>query len=613
MQTFIHNPRRMGALPLEGTTQFRVWAPNASAVSVVGEFNAWNPQADPLTREDGGLWAREVEGAKAGQQYQFYLENGEQKLTKNDPYAREIHGQTAKGVIYNDNFEWKSPANVLPSWNELVMYELHVGTFSEGPRHSAGTFDQVIERLPYLKNLGVNALELMPVMAFPSKTSWGYSLTNPFAVESSYGGPDGFKRLIDAAHAEGIAIILDIVINHFGPDNLDLWQFDGWSENGKGGIYFYNDQRAWTPWGENRPDFGRGEVRQYLRDSCLLWLEEFHVDGLRVDATLFIRNTRGENNKRESDIPEGWTLMQWINDEAKHFFPKTILIAEDLQQNGWVTKPTRDGGLGFDTQWDSAFIHPIRGSVVAVDDKDRSLKDVARAILFRYNMDAIQRVIYSESHDSVANGQARIPQEIDAGDTAGYYARKRSMLAAGLTLTTPGIPMLFEGQEFLEAGWFRDTVAIDWKKLESFKKVNRLYRDLIHLRRNAFGNTKGLVGPYAEIYHFNDRDKVLAYHRWMEHGPKDDVIVVASFTNQAFESGYRLGLPSGGKWTVRFNSDWKGYGSDFDDVGLAETVITAEPEARDGYAFTGEVNLSSYGFLILSQEEGDVWRIEKPT
>jgi 1,4-alpha-glucan branching enzyme len=588
---------------MEGSTSFRVWAPNADAVSVVGDFNDWKPGAHSLEREEGGLWAADVPGAKPGQQYQYHLENGDQKLTKNDPYVREIDPETARGVIYADDFQWKSPGNVLPNWNEIVMYELHVGTFAEGPRHGAGTFDQIVERLPYLKDLGVNALELMPVMAFPSKTSWGYSLTNPFAVEPSYGGPDGFKRLVDAAHATGIAVIMDIVINHFGPDNLDLWQFDGWSENNKGGIYFYNDHRAWTPWGENRPDFGRGEVRQYLRDASLVWLDEFKCDGLRVDATLFIRNTRGEKNKPESDLPDGWTLMQWINDEAKRFFPKAILIAEDLQQSDWVTKRTSEGGLGYDTQWDSAFIHPVRGSMVAIEDKDRSLKDVARAILFRYNCDAIQRVIYSESHDSVANGQARIPQEIDPKDADSYYARKRSTLAAALALTSPGIPMLFEGQEFLETGWFRDNVTIDWKKLDAFKKINRLYRDLIHLRRNTFGNTKGLTGPYAEIHHWNDRDKVMAFRRWMDHGPKDDVIVIASFTDRAFEDGYRFGLPSGGEWTIRFNSDWKGYSADFDDAGPIGMIINAEAEARDGYAFTGELRLPSYGCLILSQEE----------
>jgi 1,4-alpha-glucan branching enzyme len=603
MTSAVYNPRNMGAIPSGDSTMFRVWAPHATGVSVVGEFNDWNAEADPLDREDGGMWSQEVKGAKVGHQYQFEIVNGEKHLRKNDAYAREIHAQEAKSVIYADQFKWNSPELVLPHWNEMILYELHVGTFVAGPGGKPGTFDQIISRLPYLKSLGVNALELMPPMAFPSERSWGYSVTDPFAVEASYGGPEGLKRLVDAAHKEGIGIIIDVVVNHFGPDDLDLWQYDGWSKDDKGGIYFYNDERSWTPWGENRPDYGRGEVRQYLRDSCLLWLEEFHVDGLRIDATLFVRNWRGENNMPGCDLPDGWSLMQWINNEINHHYPGRICIAEDIQQNHWITKPTSAGGLGYDSQWDPAFIHPIRGSIVAMDDKDRSMQDVAKAIEFHYNEDAIQRIIYSESHDSVANGRSRLPQEVDPNDTAGYYAKKRSTLFAGLVLTTPGIPMLFEGQEFLQDGFFSDDATLDWSKLQSFKGINRLYRDLVHLRLNRFGNTKGLTGPYVRVHHLNDQDKVIAFQRSSTDGPKDDVIVLASFTNQSFESGYKIGLPSAGKWTIRFSSDWKGYSPDFSDLTNFEGHVTAVDEKRDGFDFTGEIALAPYALVILSQEE----------
>jgi 1,4-alpha-glucan branching enzyme len=601
--TPLFNPRRMGAIPLEGATSFRVWAPHATSVAVVGEFNDWNPEAHPLNREDAGVWAREVPGAKPGQQYQFEIVNGDQRLRKNDAYAREIHPEKATSVIYQDNFKWTSPGLTLPHWNEMVLYELHVGTFAEGAHGSPGRFDHIVRRLPYLKNLGVNVLELMPPMSFPSDRSWGYSVTNPFAVEASYGGPDGLKRLVDAAHAQGIGVIIDIVCNHFGPDNLDLWQYDGWNENGKGGIYFYNDERSWTPWGENRPDYGRGEVRQYLRDNVLLWMEEFHVDGMRHDATLFIRNWRGVNNMPEADLPDGWSLLRWINEERRRLFPGRIAIAEDIQQNHWITKPLEADGLGYDSQWDPAFYHPIRQAVVGIDDAHRSMAEVAKAIEFRYNEDAIQRVIYSESHDSVANGQSRIPQEIDPNDAAGYFARKRSTLAAGLTLTTPGIPMLFEGQEFLQDGSFQDDQALDWSKLQTFRGINRLYRDLIHLRRNLFGNTKGLTGPFVKVHHLNDQDKIIAFHRWSEGGPKDDVIVVASFTNRSLEDGYRIGFPRAGRWVIRFNSDWKGYSPDFNDVGNPEGQVIAEKEERDGCEYAGTVALPAYGLLVFSQEE----------
>jgi 1,4-alpha-glucan branching enzyme len=602
MTTTIHNPRQMGAIPLDRSTSFRVWAPNATAVSVVGEFNNWDSESHPLNREDGGMWAREVEGAMPGDQYQFEIVNGDRKFRKNDAYAREIHAQTALSVIYADSYEWKSPPFTIAHWNELVIYELHVGTFAEGPHGAQGRFEQVIGRLPYLKSLGLNALEIMPPMAFPGERSWGYNLINPFAVDASYGGADGLKRLVDAAHAQGMSIILDVVYNHFGPDNLDLWQYDGWSENNKGGIYFYNDHRAWTPWGDNRPDYGRGEVRQYIRDNALMWLEVFRIDGLRFDSTLFIRNTRGENNSVETDIPDGWSLLQWINDEVRHHFPERITIGEDLMQNPWLTKSTSEGGAGFSAQWDSAFVHPVRSSLVVLEDGSRSMEGVTRAIQFRYNEDPIQRIIYSESHDEVANGKARIPQEINPGDTAGYFARKRSTLGAGLVLTTPGIPMLFEGQEFLEDGWFRDDKTIDWSKQKTFQGINRLYRDLIHLRRNLYGNTKGLVGPFVRILHLNDIDKVLVFHRWADGGPKDDVVVVASFANQTRE-GYRVGLPHGGSWTIRFNSDWKGYSPDFNDVSNPEGQIVAEKNPYDECAYSGTVSLPPYGFLILSQEE----------
>jgi 1,4-alpha-glucan branching enzyme len=603
MKSTVHNPRNMGAIPLEGATSFRVWAPNAANVSVVGEFNDWNPEAHPLEREDGGYWARVVSGARPGHQYQFEITNGDLKFRKNDAYAREIHSETALSVIYSDAFEWKSTSFTLPNWNELVVYELHVGTFAPGPHGGPGRFEQIIGRLPYLKGLGINAIEIMPPMAFPQDRSWGYGLTNPFAVESSYGGPNGLKRLVDAAHLQGIGIILDVVYNHFGPDNLDLWQYDGWSEKNMGGIYFYNDYRASTPWGDNRPDYGRGEVRQYIRDNVLLWLEEFHADGLRFDSVLFTRNTRGEQSNVESDLPEGWSLLQWINEEAKRHFPKCITIAEDLMQNPWITKRVQDGGAGFDAQWDSAFVHPLRSALVTINDENRSMEDIARAIEFKYNMDFIQRVIYSDSHDEDANGKARIAQEISPDDTASYFAQKRTTLGAGLVLSTPGIPMLFEGQEFLEDGWFRDDKALDWSKLRTFRGINRLYRDLVHLRRNLYGNTKGLTGPFVHIFHLNNNDKVIAFHRWAEGGPKDDVVIVASFTNRAFEDNYLIGLPHGGRWIIRFNSDWKGYSPDFSDVSNPEGQVVAEKVPYDGYEFSGVVSLPPYGFLVLSQEE----------
>jgi 1,4-alpha-glucan branching enzyme len=162
--------------------------------------------------------------------------------------------------------------------------------------------------------------------------------------------------------------------------------------------------------------------------------------------------------------------------------------------------------------------------------------------------------------------------------------------------------MLFEGQEFLENGWFRDDKALDWSKLGTYRGINRLYHDLVHLRRNLYGNTKGLTGPFINVYHVNDRDKIIAFHRWAEGGAKDDVVVVASFTHQPVTQGYRIGFPRAGEWLIRFNSDWKGYSPDFHEIGNPEGRLHTDPSPYDGCNFSGCVEIPPYGLVILSQE-----------
>ena len=194
------------------------------------------------------------------------------------------------------------------------------------------------QQLSFLKKLscllvfGINVVEIMPLAEFPGAVSWGYNPAHIFALEGDYGGSNGFRSFVKACHEHGIGVIIDVVYNHLGPSDLDLWRFDGWSENEGGGIYFYNDWRAQTPWGATRPDYGRGEVRQYIRDNALMWLQEYHVDGLRWDATAYIHNVNGSGNQSE-ELPEGWALMQWVNDEVHKLYPNALTIAEDLRIN----------------------------------------------------------------------------------------------------------------------------------------------------------------------------------------------------------------------------------------------------------------------------------------
>ena len=278
----------MGAVPYEGGTTFRAWAPHAAAVFVTGPFDGWAGDATPLAPDGGrasGTWSGDVAGVGPGTEYRFTIRTPQGDLSRLDPYARQVTSSVGNAVVYDPGaFDWGEAEFRMPTWNDIVIYEMHIGTFA-AKAGGRGDFDAAIHRLPDLAELGIGAIQVMPPFAFAGEVSWGYNPAHLFAIESTYGGPDAFKRFIRAAHEHGIAVIADVVYNHIGPSDLDLWRFDGWGVGEWGGIYFYNDARAVTPWGATRPDYGRGEVRAFLRDNALTWLEDFRCDGLRFDAT----------------------------------------------------------------------------------------------------------------------------------------------------------------------------------------------------------------------------------------------------------------------------------------------------------------------------------------
>jgi len=598
--TAIKNPG-MGAIPGARGATFRVWAPHAEKVYVTGTFNGWSKTAAPLVREENGYWSADVAEAKTGEEYRYLIHGPKGLLSRMDPYARKVTSSIGNGVIYDPKaFDWGDHKFHMATGNELVIYEMHIGTFNVKEKGRPGTFESAIEKLPYLKELGINAVEVMPVAEFSGDFSWGYNPSHPFAVASIYGGPDALKRFVKAAHEQGMAVILDVVYNHLGPGDLDLWQFDGWSENEKGGIYFYNDRRSKTPWGETRPDYGREEVRQYLRDNALMWFEEYHVDGLRWDAIPYIRNIDGRESDPPNDIPEGWSLMQWINEEIQKHFPGKISIAEGMHNNAWLIKDIGAGGAGFNAQWDSEFVNPVRKAVIALEDASRDLGAVSKAIEYRYDLDAFRRVIFTESHDEVANGRARVPEEIWPGKVDGWFSKKRSTLGGALVLTSPGIPMIFEGQELLEDRWFQDKVPIDWSRVEDEHGILKMYRDLIVLRRNLSGVTRGLCGQNSHVYHFDDKIKIIAFHRWDKLGPVDSVVVVVNMMNQNCD-GYTIGFPRAGWWKTRFNSDSYSYDPHFKNHPTPD--VEAHEEKIDGLPCSGKISIGPYTVVIYSQDK----------
>ncbi len=588
----------MGAIPHDEGTFFRVWAPHADEVFVLGTFNDWSARTNPLQPEENGYWGGNVPEARPGDEYKYRLKTPFGEFQRNDPYARELTNSVGNSLVVNPaDFDWTGDdAYQMPSWNRLVIYELHIGTFNAKQEGQPGDFYSAIERLNYLKSLGINAIEVMPIAEFPGDFSWGYNPAHPFAVESRYGGVKGFKEFVKAAHQHGIAVILDVVYNHFGPGDMDLWQFDGWSENGKGGIYFYNDWRSTTPWGDTRPDYGRSEVQQYIRDNALMWLDEYHLDGLRMDMVPYMRNVHADENP-DNNLAEGIQLIQRINREIREKYPWKFTVAEDLHSLDLITAHVEDGGLGYSSQWDADFVHPIRETLITQHDSERNLDTVATALLAHYNGDAFQRVVYTESHDEVANGKARVAEEIASGDVNNYFSKKRSTLGIALVLTAPGVPMIFQGHELLEDKWFSDTDPIDWSRFSEFKGLTKLHRDLIHLRLDRQGTTRGLTGHNTGLLTVDNDRKIIAFHRYENGGPADSTLVVMNFSNNPVED-FVLPAPASGLWKLRFNSDWEGYDRDFEND-LAS--FDADAEKTDN-GLTIRVNVAAYSTIILSQD-----------
>jgi 1,4-alpha-glucan branching enzyme len=243
-------------------------------------------------------------------------------------------------------------------------------------------------------------------------------------------------------------------------------------------------------------------------------------------------------------------------------------------------------------------VHPIRSSVASTYDSDRDMDSVRNAILYQYSGDAMARVIYTESHDEVANGSTRLPEEICPGCADSWAAKKRSTLGAAVLMASPGVPMLFQGQEFLEDGWWSDDVPLDWGRADTFSGILQMYKDLIACRRNFWGQTEGLRGSNTNVFHQNNTDKMIAWHRWQNGGGGDDVVVAANFSVNG-RTNYRIGLPGPGTWYVRFNSDSVEYDSSFSN--WATYPVTAEEYAWDGMQWSAEISIGPYTAVYFSQ------------
>jgi len=569
---------------------FRVWAPNATTVNVPGTFNGWNTSAAPLAKEMSnsvwtGVWSADVASATNGSQYKYFMTNGV-GIWKQDPRARLVQysGSGGNSIVYDPTlFNWAGDNFTNPPQSDLFIYELHIGTFPSSAVPSR--FVAATNKLDYLKNLGVNAVELMPIAEFPTDNSWGYNPAQIFAVENvGYGGVDGLKTFVKACHARGIAVLLDVVHNHYGPGDLEMWNFDGYAGPSLGGgIYFNQSNPALqiTPYANTRPNFNSSQVDSFVQDNFTMWLNECHVDGFRWDTPNLMMHDNNNNF-----IPAAGSLIQAINDGMHTNYGGKISISEDVYQS-----------KGFDSAWDTSFPYTVTPVLTQGLDVNRDMNVIANAVLYnvRYGGNAgPARVAFLESHDVVGdlNGGVRLVTAINT-NINNYYARKRSTLGSVVTFTAPGIPMLFQGQEMLENQQFSDTRPVDWSKTVTYSNIVQLYRDLISARRDLKGYTGGLEGDQCSMLWVDNTSKLVAFHRWKSSDPRQDAVVIANFANTTYNN-YTLNFPSAGTWYVHFNSDSTNYGSDYGNAG--SYVVTA-----GGNPVQATVAIGPYSALILSQ------------
>jgi len=587
----LNSKKEVGVRVRHDGVEFYVWAPFAENVDLIGTFNSW--QASRMAKSDDGHFFTFIKDAKPGHEYKFVIDTGAKLLTRNDPRAYHTLAGGHSSVIPGPLPAHRKKDIFQPeTLNKTILYELHIGTFNRTDPGESGTFESAAQKLNYLSDLGVNAIEIMPIHSMYQDRGWGYAPEYLYSVESSYGGRNHFADFVEASHQNKLSVILDVVYNHFGAsDQTDLWQFDGWSENNLGGIYFYNDWRSSTPWGNTRPDYGRPEVCDYIVDNSIMWLRDFKIDGLRLDSSIYMRNVDGQDNKSESDIPEAWSLLQKITSSAKDQNKNTLLIAEDSSTNEYITKNTAESGAGFDAQWDMQFASAIQGAVEPEKDEDRNLSALCSSLMKSYNNSPFERIIFTDSHDTAANGRARLNQEINPKDATSMYSKKRSLLATAILMTAPGIPMILQGQEFMQGGNFNDWQALDWENVDKHRGIVLAHKHLIALRKNTEGQTAGLTGKNINILHASDSDKVIAYHRWDKGGAADDTVVIANFSNRLVHN-YYITFPKSGAWRLRFDSSWHGYSNDFKKYEVSDIEVEA-----DG----ANVEIPPYTVLIYSQ------------
>ena len=592
-----------------GAITVRFWYPTAKKILFLGDFNNFGSEADfnpkkyKMKKNASGVFSLTLEAKPKnsfiGQRFKYFVEkaNGTAEW-RNDPRSVMLLGKKyINDLIYDQNsFQWTDQNHKVPNFNSLIIYEAYIQALAGN--EIEGAFLNSINKLNYLKRLGVNAVELIPITQDAhEKCCWGYDPISLFAVHHTFGSANDLKIFINEAHKRGISVIIDWVPNHICKMSV---LHEG---------YFYNkkDERFQTRYGP-RPDYANPQVKTYLLDSLRCWLQDFHFDGVRVDSVESMRFIT-DSQKR---IVEAWTFLQEMTAYVHKEFPDKILIAEDLQNDFRV-----NGLMGFDSQWDCSFFCVMLNAAKAFDDINRNPYEIAMALKNRYEASGFGRVIYVESHDTVPEDrQQRIIKSVNPDNKVpDLLAKRRARLVGAVTFVALGIPMLLNGQELMESrgGIWPEIAPMpkfdDLEDLsEEVKNSFKFFSNLIRLRLNVSGCTQGLRGSNIAIIHIHPSSNIpiIAIHRWDKGGPKDDVVVLMNFSNTSFKKeGYYIHFPRGGIWTVRLCSEGGGYGFLEKPKGTKFQVnvnTVFDENKNDGYMFAGRIQLKKYCMLILSQD-----------
>ncbi len=557
------NGREIGSEVYSGGVAFRVWAPNASRVWVVGTFNSWNDTATPMASEGNGYWSVDVSGAAVGNEYKYRIENSGSGtgnpggiFYRIDAAARDTVYSTGNSIVVNPTYTWAPFSS--PYFENYIIYQLQVGTFAgyndginmagHGDGGRVAWFSDIEAKLQYIKDLGFNAIEFLPVQEFAMDSSWGYNPALYFAPESSYGTPDTMRHLVNEAHKKGLAVIFDVVYNHAGPGDNSLWEYDG-NYNGDGGVYF---EGGWmTDWGRG-PAHWKTEVRNFFLENARMYLKEYNADGLRFDATTKIQ----------------WESLQHITYNLKMEFPSKYLIAEHLPDD-----PSVVTSAGFHATWKSASHHEFQRAANGTDPVNK-LKSIIGWDGYPNSFNTVKYLLGShddagddhngDAQNGNSNWDSRHRYFVELfGGRDNWYARAKTRLGWALNVAMPGTPMLFMGSECHMPGYWHDGYdangdhRFNWALAGDPTGMPMRY--MVSDVNNIRWSNAALRSDTLQYTHEDQGNKILAFKRWSG----GNVILVVVNIGDGDWTGHSYGVSMGGEsgqWQEIFNSQSAGYG-----------------------------------------------------